>query len=63
MKKKLPMKGDPVPEWLLAAPRCPCTLPASHNINGQWFCELCLQAGTEMVDLLTVPLKTRRRML
>lgn len=60
MKKKLPMKGDPVPEWLLTRPRCACTRPASHNIGEDWYCEMCFQIGTEMVDLLTGPLKTRR---
>ncbi len=61
MRKRLPMKGDPMPEWLVSKPRCTCTRPANHNINGVWFCELCFQAGTEMVDLLTVPLRTTRR--
>ncbi len=60
MRKKLPMKGDPVPEWLLAKPSCSCTKPGTRTINGEWFCELCFHAGTEMVDLLSVPLKTRR---
>ena len=59
MKKKLPMKGDPLPEWLRKKPLCPCTNPATHNINGNWFCEMCFQAGTEDWDLLNAPLKVR----
>jgi hypothetical protein len=39
------MKGDPIPDWLRKKPLCPCSNPASHNINGAWFCELCSQVG------------------
>lgn len=60
MKKKLPMKGDPVPEWLRAKPICACSRPATRNINGLWACELCFHTGTEMLDLLNAPLKARR---
>ena len=62
MKKKLPMRGDPVPEWLRAKPHCPCSKPASHNINGEWFCEMCFQAGTEMWDLLNPHSQAHRGM-
>ncbi len=59
MKKKLPMKGDPLPDWLRQRPNCPCTNPTNHNINGHWFCELCFQAGQETWDLLNTPLSRR----
>jgi hypothetical protein len=54
MRKKLPMKGDPVPDWLRKTPLCPCTNPASHSIEGQRFCALCFPAGQEMRDLLNI---------
>lgn len=53
------MKGDPLPEWLRKRLLCPCTNPASHNINGHWFCELCVQAGQEDAEVLFAPLKRR----
>ena len=59
MKKKLPMKGDPTPDWLRSKPLCPCSNPGSREINGKWFCEMCFQAGTEDWHLLNPNLKAR----
>lgn len=53
MKKKLPMKGDPPPAWLAQRKHCPCGNLATRDINGQPFCGMCVQAGTEMLELTT----------
>jgi hypothetical protein len=58
-EKEAAHAGDPVPEWLRTKPLCPCAKSAIHNINGQWLCETCFQAGTEMWDLLDRAVEVR----